>query len=568
MNILELEIENFRGIKNAKITFPQGPKMLCIIGPGDSTKSTILKALEWLTWPTYNIKITDADFYDGNTGNDIVIRGTFVGIVDEFMKEDKYGLMLRRPGVIYDGVSDDEPADDEPQCLSVQLTINDSLEPRWEVICNRLDPKAFGVWDRQKVGVSIIGQSVAKDMSWGSNSVLQKYISSKDVFRDSYTKAMRDVMGGVAMPELDKSTAIIPSIVAKYGVALCDNLRNHVLLHNSSSSSEVVLSDSFAPLAQLGTGSQRLTSIGLNIAASQGNNVLLIDEIETGLEPYRIKNMIKLFRSSENTSQVIMTTHSPAVIINCNIEEILVVRSENGITTSIVLRDDDENVNNEMQKQLRKNPEAFLSRKILVAEGRTEMGLLRSMDKHSIDADYDFAYNGVEIADGVGSNFSKCANVFRKCGYDVGVLLDADASNANKHKEKLIANGVKIFDWGDGNATENQIFLDVPLDMLNDLIKVAVECRGFNKVLEDLERNELHFPMDSDKKIIGVSDDSAENRKKIGNAAKCGEWFKKIDRGEKMGDVIFSGFDSIRKDTMLYKVLSSVKTWIKGDGRE
>ena len=568
MNILELEIENFRGIKSAKINFPRDSKMLCIIGPGDSTKSTILKALEWLTWPTYNIKITDADFYEGNTRSDIVIRGTFVGINDEFMGEDKYGLMLRRPGVIYDRVSDDEPAENDMQCLSVQLTINDSLEPRWEVVCNRLEPKAFGVRDRQKMGVSIIGQSVAKDMSWGSNSVLQKYISSKDVFRDSYTKAMRNAIGGVTLPELDKSTATIPEIVARYGVVLHNDLYNRMLFHNGSSSSEVILSDSFAPLAQLGMGSQRLTSIGLNIAAFQGNNVLLIDEIETGLEPYRIKNIIKLFRSSENTSQVIMTTHSPAVIINCNIEEILVVRSENGITTGIVLHDDDKDANNEIQKQLRKNPEAFLSRKILVAEGRTEMGLLRSMDRHSINADYDFAYNGVEIADGVGNNFSKCADVFRKCGYNVGVFLDADDSNANKQKEKLVDSGINVFDWGDGNAIEDQIFLDVPLAMMNDLIKVAVECCGFNKVREDLERYGFCILTDDDKETIDVKDDSAKNRKIIGSAAKNGEWFKRMDWGEKMGDVIFAGLDSINEDTMLYKVLLSVKTWIKSDGQE
>lgn len=565
MNVLELEIENFRGIKSAKITFPQESKILCIIGPGDSTKSTILKALEWLTWPTYNMKITDADFYVGDTKNDIVIRGTFVGVIDEFLEEDKYGLMLRRPGVAYDGASDDEPIEDEPQCLSVQLTISDNLEPKWEVVCNRIKPKVFGTRDRQKIGVSVVGQNALRDMSWGSNSVLQKYAGSKSVFRDSYTVAMRDAMSKVVLAELDKFTTTVPDIVAKYGVVLHDKIYNRVIPHNNSSSSDVVLADGSVPLAQLGAGSQRLTSIGLNIAASQDSNILLIDEIEVGLEPYRIKNMLKMFRSSENTSQVIMTTHSPVTIINCNVEEILVIRSENGITTGVALYSGDEEANDEIQKQLRRNPEAFLSRKILVAEGRTEMGLLISMDKRSIDMGHDFAYNGVEIADGMGSNFSKCASVFRKCGYKVGVFLDSDSSSDNEKKEKLIADGVRVFDWGNGNAIEDQVFLDTPSSVLRKLVEVAVGFRGLEKVCEDLKRHDSRYSVDDGGRIT-VDDDSINNRKAIGKAAKSGKWFKRIDWGEKMGDVIFADFDSIDKNTALYKSLSAIKAWIESDG--
>ena len=45
MFITNLEIENFRGIKQGILSFPLDTRVICMIGAGDSTKSTILKFL-------------------------------------------------------------------------------------------------------------------------------------------------------------------------------------------------------------------------------------------------------------------------------------------------------------------------------------------------------------------------------------------------------------------------------------------------------------------------------------------------------------------------------------------
>src|SRR5712691_6451032 len=44
MRIVFVEIENFRGIK--KLEWAPAAKINCLIGPGDSTKTTILDAIE------------------------------------------------------------------------------------------------------------------------------------------------------------------------------------------------------------------------------------------------------------------------------------------------------------------------------------------------------------------------------------------------------------------------------------------------------------------------------------------------------------------------------------------
>lgn len=62
MRITNLEILNFRGIQKASIAFPLDTRIICIIGAGDTTKSTLLKAIEWAFWPSWNLTAFDTDF--------------------------------------------------------------------------------------------------------------------------------------------------------------------------------------------------------------------------------------------------------------------------------------------------------------------------------------------------------------------------------------------------------------------------------------------------------------------------------------------------------------------------
>ena len=63
MIIYHLKIENFRGIRT--LDWHLNGRVLCLIGPNDSTKTTILDAIELVMLPRYNAQITDADFHHG-----------------------------------------------------------------------------------------------------------------------------------------------------------------------------------------------------------------------------------------------------------------------------------------------------------------------------------------------------------------------------------------------------------------------------------------------------------------------------------------------------------------------
>jgi predicted ATP-dependent endonuclease of OLD family len=91
--IRHIKIENFRGIRSLDWNV-QG-RVICLIGPGDSCKTTILDAVEFALSPRWNLAFADTDFFRGNPASPIVIELTIGELPDELVAEDKYGLYLR-----------------------------------------------------------------------------------------------------------------------------------------------------------------------------------------------------------------------------------------------------------------------------------------------------------------------------------------------------------------------------------------------------------------------------------------------------------------------------------------
>lgn len=133
MRIRRVEIERFRGIK--KLEWNVGGDFVCLIGSGDSTKTTILDAIELALSPRWNIQFDDTDFYATDTSEPVVIRVTVGDLPAELISDAKYGLEAR--GWSPDGELHDEPGDNDEVVLTIQLRVDSSLEQSWTVINNR-----------------------------------------------------------------------------------------------------------------------------------------------------------------------------------------------------------------------------------------------------------------------------------------------------------------------------------------------------------------------------------------------------------------------------------------------
>lgn len=563
MRINTLKIENFRGVKLGVLEFPCDSRVVCLIGPGDSTKSTILNAISWALWPTWNLSISDIDFFQSNTDVPIKIEATLSEIPDTLMTEDKFGLYLR--GDI--SAENDEPISGHPPKITVKLEIDDSLEPQWSVICNRREPKQLSYKDRQQLSFGIVGASYSKDMDWSRNSVLHKFINPQSAVKKTLAPLMREITDKADFSELNGISDIISEVANIYGVQLIGDVVNRFSVQSSGSLSSVGLFNNDAPLSQSGLGSQRLLSMGMQIRSSNDGAILLIDEIETGLEPFRIRNLINELRNQHTErGQVFFTTHSQTALVEMRVSELLIIQSTDGTTYGKYISTGDINSDGRMQALLRRFPEAFLSRRIVICEGKTETGFIRALDNY-LERCHGFrcASSGTYYVEGGGSDYLNRAILLKKCGYDISILVDSDRECDVKQKDAMRKEyQIPVFCWDNGNSIEEQIFKDVDHAIIEKLIQIAIRYDLKKTVIYDVSSiTEINIAVDG---CVTIGILNSDAKKLIGTIAKEKDWFKRIDSGEELGDVVFSVWDKISDSSATHRTLMSLINWVRNDG--
>lgn len=553
MRIRHLKIRNFRGIKEANLSFPKEQRVLCLIGAGDTTKTSILTAIEYALWPNWNLQINTSDFYNCNLEECIVVEVSVDEIPDELLTDNKYGLYLR--GDV--SAENDEPMEGE-EVLTVRLTVDDNLEPTWNVVCNRLEAKLISQGDRQKIAVGYIGTDVKNRLNWGRGSVLGKYIDPRSTIKRSLSSLEEKSNEIADFTELDEIGMPLNMVAQGYGVKIDGNINNRLVLKSTNTLSEIEVFEDSRPLNQRGLGSQKLLNVGLQIECKDEQAVVLIDEIEIGLEPYRQRNLIHILKKhSESAGQVIFTTHSPTSLVEMTNEQLLIVHSNDGITIFQRAYYGNPVIDNGFQAALRRYAEAFLSPKIIVCEGKTEVGFIRTVDENMIKNDsYSMASMGVAyIEAGGNSDALMLADKFDDLGYKVCVLCDNDRPEDEMKKQHLISKGISIFQWQSGRCLETEW---IPLFSEAQLVRIVEYIEEQNKTnVLSLLRNESII---DDNNAIFLIDD--KKLLKLATICKERSVFKNIDGGEEFGKYIIEVLDLL-EDTIPAKiVMKGLKKWI------
>jgi predicted ATP-dependent endonuclease of OLD family len=91
--IRHIEVLNFRSIK--ELSWFPNPGGNCLIGPGDSGKTTILDAIDACLSIRKSMDFCDADFHELDVENPIVVRVTLGALPEHLMDLDAYGEVLR-----------------------------------------------------------------------------------------------------------------------------------------------------------------------------------------------------------------------------------------------------------------------------------------------------------------------------------------------------------------------------------------------------------------------------------------------------------------------------------------
>ncbi|MYZ42506.1 ATP-dependent nuclease [Schauerella aestuarii] len=544
--IRRLEIRNFRSIK--KLDWAPSAGINCLIGPGDNGKSTILDAIDLCLGARRSVGFADTDFYGLVVTEPIEITITLGGLSDELLSLEVYGEFLRGHNAAT-GQIEPEPRADIETALTVRLEVGADLEPSWQLYSERAKEQGLErglAWKhRAALAPARIGNYASTHLSWSRNSVLNKLTDERPELGAELASAARDArtaFGNQAGAQLAETLQVVTRIAAGLGVPVGEAqamLDAHAV---SVSDGAIGLhSESGIPLRLLGTGSARLLMAGLQREAAQAATIALLDEVEFGLEPHRLKRLLDSMgaKATNHPLQVFMTTHSPVALRELSGGQLFIVRCEG---ERHVVRP--AGVADEIQGILRTDPEAFLAKSILVCEGASEVGLARGLDQYGVE-DHNqtsfFALGGAYVNAG-GSTPDLClekAVVMRRLGYNVTAFIDADKAPTPALLETLAVQGVTLLTWRAGRALEDELFICMTDAAIDSLLSYAVERIGREDVAAHIRsKSEGHRTLEAieaERAAQGVY--PMATRELLGRAARVSRngWFKSVSAYQHVG---------------------------------
>ena len=565
-----IEIRNFRGIK--ALTWYPAPGINCLIGPGDSGKSSIIDSIDLCLGARRNVQFTDADFHLLDVESPITIEITLGELDDGLKSIDASGMYLRS----FDaetGTIEDEPARYLETVLTIKLIVASDLEPQWTLVSARAEGQGLsrnlGWGDRIRLAPTRIGALADYHLSWRRGSVLNRVSDERADSSAALAKAARDAraaFGDEAQEQLGGTLGIVSTTAKELGIPIGENIKAMLDAHSVSFSGGTISlhDENGVPLRGLGTGSTRLLIAGLQREAAAQSSIILIDELEYGLEPHRIIRLLGSLGAKEAPPplQVFMTTHSPVALRELSGNQLFVTRGAMERHEARVVGNADG-----MQSTIRLYPDAFLASSVVVCEGASEVGLIRGLDQYRTTNGHDaITAQGVALVDcgggGADRPFTR-ADAFYALGYRVAVVRDDDKKPTTAVEATFIADGGTVVAWRDGRALEDELFLSLSDDGVSKLLDRAVELHG-----QDLVNDHIKSASQNAKDlnairlealIVGMTHESRAILGKAARSKKAG-WFKSVTWMEDASrDIV--GPDLVHADADFRALINSIFVW-------
>ncbi|TPN16345.1 DUF2813 domain-containing protein [Mesorhizobium sp. B2-1-3] len=541
--IRAIDISNFRSIK--KLTWLPSSGINCLIGPGDSGKSSILDAIDLCLGARRSATFTDSDFHGLDVTQPIQIAVT-LGELDEPLKSiDTYGDFL----VGFNAATctvEPEPGTGLEPALTVQLTVQADLEPEWTLVSPRA--QAMGrfrnlAWaDRVRIAPARLGATGDSHLSWRRGSVVSKLTDGTGNAQAELMRAARELRQSfdtTKLKELEPPLKLILAEATALGLPVGKVIQ--ALLDSGSvtfNAGTISLHDEIGvPLRSLGVGSSRLLIAALQRRASASTMTFLIDELEYGLEPHRIIRLLSTLGAKEQVPpvQIFATSHSPVVVTELNATQLFVVRG--GAAGHTVVRASD---SGDVQGAIRSNPHALLATKIIVCEGASEIGIVRGLDQYFNKTGFAaLATRGVALVNGNGDETFNRALAFKALGYQVAILRDSDKPAPPNLEAGFLTAGGQVFAWTAGRALEQEIFAAVPGGAVKALLDLAIEIKEGDAIqshIENVSAKATNLATIEAELATGTL--SLASRTVLGNAAARYGWLKTQSAMETVGNDI------------------------------
>ena len=222
-------------------------------------------------------------------------------------------------------------------------------------------------------------------------------------------------------------------------------------------------------LAYSGQGAQRLASYLLATELAEAPALLVMDETEFGLEPYRQRLLIQRLRGLLGADgQAFLTTHSPTVLGELGVEELQRLHlAETGQPHVTPLGP-------ALARTKEADTEALLCRLPVVCEGWTEVELLGGLLEGIAAADdFDLAAYGVRFVDGGGQPSAfDIASALRAVEFAIGAFLDRESAHSGR-RERLKGDERVAYGTFSAACTERTLALELDERLIDELLEVS-----------------------------------------------------------------------------------------------
>lgn len=558
LELKQLSVRNFRGIR--ELDWSLAPGLTCLIGPGNSTKTTVLDAIAIVLSPRVSVQLSDADFYNCDFNNPIQIEAVLGGLPPELENFETYGPYIC--GLDSSGEVREDPEDGTERVMVFRFSVNETLEPIWEVVTpgDAMEPRRVSVGARRALGLLEVDERIDHHLRWARGSALSSITGEPadvDNTLNNAHRAARDAVFASAPEELRTASETARQRAEHFGAARYNALRPGLDPAALSRGYGLVLHHGEVPLTSDGLAARRLTSLAVQRERAGAKSLLLIDELEHGLDPHRLRRLLRVLQLEVDAGalQVVATTHSPVVVESLDVVQLAVTRSSDGSTSIAAIPQELADLRTGTpQGTVRSGSSAMLATRVLVVEGQTEAGLIRALTDLWDDEDPANAISLNGSAFRVGGSDREAllrARCLAQLGYPAAALIDSD-TELDEPIAAARADGVEVIQWGGDTCMEQRLAIDVPSNRLQALLDLAVALRD-----DDDELTSRHAVLDqvgtradatfedtavetwplfvSDEKHIRACIGAAAAGKKLDGTDGGKPWFKSQWAGHRLG---------------------------------
>jgi hypothetical protein len=459
--------------------------------------------------------------------------------------------------------------------ITLRLEVDESLEATSRVVTGAdLEGRRIGARDRALLGVAQVGVNPDRQFTWGRGSALGRTTGAGvDSILVQAQRAFGTAAAGVDLRALEAAVSIAKKAGVRMGAGTASDAVPQIDVPRLTSTLLALHSEGI-PVAAACLGSRWLLALGIELAGTSTGGIVCLDELESGLEPHRVRHLIHALMAATESGQgqVLFTSHSPTVIEELGERYMHTVRNNNGDVTINAVPD-------ELTPVIRASATALLSRRVIVAEGKTEIGLLRAyIEPWAAQRDgRTLAFEGVTVIDGGGASAPSRAVALHRLGYPTLLFADSDQP-LNPTPEQLRTERVEVVQWPDTMCTEQRLLTDLSWPAVETLFDrlpdVAVELRhGVTAMLATPPAQQRLAELALKRDDVGdtlvalreAGFEEALVRECLWRAATSRSsrgWFKLIDTGQVLGEI--AAADDTLATTPAGQTLRTIHEWAYG----